>query len=317
MKIAVVGAGVAGLGFLWHFLQFPGAEATLFDPKGIGGGASGVSTGLLHPFPGKKALRSWRSEEGMKASLALLDVAEKALGRPVAERTGIFRPAVTEQQKQDFQLQEGWKDGGLWIPEGTAVYSRLYLEGLWKACSQAKLEKTPVESLQQLSSFDAIVLTTGAETLNFFPDLPLKATKGQSLLCRWPEKLPFSLVSDGHITPTEDPTLCQIGSTYERHFTSLEPDSKALQLLEKAAKFHPPARHFEVVEIRAGVRIARPQGYLPLCAKIAPKAWVFTGLGSRGLLYHAWIGKALAEAVWNGWDSLRPNDLCKSLSISG
>ena len=94
MKAAVVGAGLAGLGALWHLMQFPEIEAVLFDPKGIGGGASGVSTGLLHPFPGKKALRSWCSKEGMEASFELLAVAEKAIGRPVAEKTGIFRPAI-------------------------------------------------------------------------------------------------------------------------------------------------------------------------------------------------------------------------------
>ncbi len=330
MKAAVVGAGLAGLGALWHLMQFPQMEAVLFDPKGIGGGASGVSTGLLHPFPGKKALRSWCSKEGMEASFELLAVAEKAIGRPVAEKTGIFRPAISDQQKRDFKLRaeedEGavWKDDppGLWVPDGTTVYSRLYLEGLWKACAEkgAVFRKEKIESLEQLVDFDAVILALGGDALGFEKcgHLPLKATKGQTLLCRWLEKLPCSLVSEGHITPTEDPGLCQIGSTYEREFSSLDPvPEKALGLLEKAACFHPPARHFEVAEIRAGVRISRPQGYRPVCAKIAPKTWVFTGLGSRGLLYHAWIGKALAEAVASEWDALRPNDLYKSLSVNG
>lgn len=329
MKIAVAGAGLAGLGALWHLTQFPHIEAVLFDPQGIGGGASGVSTGLLHPFPGKKALRSWSSREGMEKTFGLLAIAEKALGRPVFERSGIFRPAISDQQKRDFRLRAEedeeafWREDppGLWIPGAATVYSRLYLEGLWKACAEkgAVFRKEKIESLH-LDDFDLLILALGGDALGFehCGNLPLKATKGQTLLCRWPEKLPCSLVSEGHITPTEDPGFCQIGSTYEREFSSLEPvPEKALGLLEKAARFHPPARHFEVAEIRAGVRISRPQGYRPICAKIAPKAWVFTGLGSRGLLYHAWIGNALAEAVASGWDELRPNDLYKSLSVNG
>jgi len=338
MKIAVIGAGVAGLGTLWHLLQNPKVTATLFDPRGKGGGASGVSTGLLHPFPGKQALRSWQSDEGMKATLQLIQASEKALGNPVSEQSGILRIALSDQQKRDFQkLAEKdpetiWKNHAneilegaprvpaLWIPQGTTVYSRLYLNGLWKACEKlgAKLELQAVRSLKELESFDAIVITAGFESIQFEEcrHLPLKCTKGQTLICRWPNRLPFSLLSQGHITPTSDPSLCQVGSTYEREYSSQEPEpEKAMELFKKTALFYPPAKDFEVLEIRAGVRITRKEGYRPIAAKIAPKAWIFTGLGSRGLLYHAYIGKALAEAILSNRDQLEPNDLYKSLNI--
>jgi glycine/D-amino acid oxidase-like deaminating enzyme len=162
----------------------------------------------------------------------------------------------------------------------------------------ARLVQERISSLEDLAGFDRILLTAGSETLFFAPHLPLEATKGQSLLCRWPEKLPFSLASQGHITPTEDPSICQIGSTYEHGFTSLEPDNKAIEeLIEKAAKFYPPAKTFEILEVRAGVRISRPKGYRPIVEQIGPKTWVFTGLGSRGMLYHAWLGKQVADAI--------------------
>ena len=311
MKIAIIGAGLAGLGTCWHLCQFPHHQVTLFDPKGVGGGASGVSTGLLHPFAGRRALRSWASEEGMKETRSLIEISEKALGRPVAETTGIFRPAITLQQKEDFSLraQEDseafWQEHpifgpGLWVPSGITLYSRLYLEGVWKACLAlgAKLICESVASLDDLDAFDAIVLTAGFETLRFAPHLPLQVTKGQTLLCRWPEKLPFSIVSQGHITPTEDPWVCQVGSTYEHGYNSLDPDKSAIpELIEKVAKFYPPAREFEVVEVRAGARISRPKGYRPIVEKLGNKTWVFTGLGSRGMLYHALFGKQIAEEI--------------------
>jgi glycine/D-amino acid oxidase-like deaminating enzyme len=317
MQIAIVGTGVAGLSVAYH-LHCQGLDVTLFDPKGIGGGASGISTGLLHPFPGRQALRSWMASEGMAASAKLLEIAAGALGRPVAESTGVLRSAVTEQQKNDYQKRSledpeaVWLEAeqmwsriphaapGLWIPSGKTVYSRRYLEGLFLACPGIKLEKTAVRSLQELAGFDRIILATGFETLQF-PEcahLPLEPTKGHTLVCRWPERLPCSLVSLGHITPTEDPTLCQIGSTYEHNFRSLEPDPKAIPLLlQKAARFYPPAKDFEVVELRAGVRISPKVGYHPLVMQLSPKVWLFTGLGSRGLLYHALLGEQLAYKI--------------------
>src|SRR3989344_8436445 len=319
MHIAVIGGGLAGLSALWHLLQHSFVQATLFD---IGGGASSVSTGLLHPFPGKEALRSLRSEEGLQAAKILLKTAQEALQKPIFEEGGILRLAVTEIQKKDFHLRSVEDPDAIWwdeakvlsllpqttlapalfVPKGITVYSKRYLEGLWLACQKkgAKLEKREVYSLSDLKEFDAIILTAGSSTLRFeeCKNLPLALTKGQALICRWPERLPLSLVSQGHITPTEDPHLCQIGSTYERKFSSPDPDpSKALELLQKVSLFYPPAKDFKVEEIRSGVRIAPKIGYQPLIQKIHPNAWVFTGLGSRGLLYHALLGKKVVNEV--------------------
>ncbi|HSX37970.1 MAG TPA: FAD-dependent oxidoreductase [Chlamydiales bacterium] len=310
MKIAVIGAGFAGLGVSWHLCsRFH--EVTLFDAKGIGGGASGIATGLMHPFIGRRAIRSWKSVEGMRETGKLILIAEQALNAPVSAPAGIFRPAITLQQQQDFSLrakedaEAQWLEhpvfgAGLWIPKGITLYSRLYLQGLWKAChlKGAKLVQSAIHSLNDLEEYDAIVIAAGFESLRFAPHLPLQVTKGQTLLCRSVEKLPFSLVSVGHITPTEDPEICQIGSTYEHNYTDLAPDETAVfGLMRQVAKFYSKAEDFKILEIRSGARISRPKGYRPLIEKINHKTWVFTGLGSRGLLYHAWLGKQLAQEI--------------------
>ncbi|HSX11838.1 MAG TPA: FAD-dependent oxidoreductase [Chlamydiales bacterium] len=296
MRAAVVGAGIAGWAVTWHLLQ-KGCAVTLFDR---GGGASAASTGLLHPFPGKEARRSWRADEGMRASLALLQAASGS--KPVFSPCGILRLAVTEQQKFDFEedsssyLSTAISTPAMWIPEGIAVYSRPYLEELAKLCKNAKIVHQSV-SLKDLDRFDATVLACGADILEFdeCKHLPLKRVIGQSLICQWPERLPFALLASGHITPTENPELCQVGSTYEH---TREPDpKKALELIDKCALFYPPAKDFKVVEIRSGVRISPKIGYRPLIAKVDPKTWVFTGLGSRGLLYHALLSKELVDTM--------------------
>ncbi|HEX2582622.1 MAG TPA: FAD-dependent oxidoreductase [Chlamydiales bacterium] len=307
MNVAIIGAGLAGLAVAWH-LKEREAEVTLFGP--LGGGASGVSTGLLHPFPGKMALPSWKAEEGMQAAIELLNVAEKSLGQPVANRAGVFRFALQSIQREKFCVRPEWKEQspvpaaanlpGLWIAEGMTVYSRLYLQGLFQACLAKGIhfEETKVQSLNALSSFDRVVLAAGHETLRFV-DLPLEPVKGQALLCRSKDPLPLSLIGNGHISPTEDPALCQIGSTYEHNFTDALPHKEVIpELLAKAAVFYPPAKEFEVVDVRAGIRLGKKGVSKPYIAQLDPRTWVFTGLGSRGLLYHALFGKRIASSLF-------------------
>ncbi len=306
MKVAIIGAGLAGLAVAWH-LQDRKAEVSLFGP--LGGGASGVSTGLLHPFPGKMALPSWKAKEGMQATFKLIDAAEKSLGKLVANRSGIFRFALQSIQREKFCLRPEWREKspiaaaenlpGLWISEGTTVYSRLYLEGLFQAClaKGVHFNETKIKSLKTLSQFDRVVLAAGHETLRFL-DLPLEPVKGQALLCRYKEPLPLSLIGNGHITPTEDPQLCQVGSTYEHNFTDVLPHKKVIpELLAKVTVFYPPAKDFEVVEVRAGIRLGKKGISKPYVAQVDPRTWVFTGLGSRGLLYHAFLGKSIASSL--------------------
>jgi glycine/D-amino acid oxidase-like deaminating enzyme len=323
MRIAIVGAGVAGLALSYFLLDQPGVEVTLFDPKGAGGGASGVSTGLLHPFPGKNALRSWRASEGMEATWNLISEVEKIAGHPVAERTGIIRTALSDRQVKDFrkrarldpeaiwwepeellaQIPHATPAPALWIPSGGTVYSPLYLQALAQAAQKkgVRFEPRRVRATEELADFDQIVLATGFETTQFAEcaHLPLEPTKGHVLVCHWPgERLPCSLVSMGHISATEDPHLCQIGSTYEHNFKTLQPDPRAIQELKtKAAAFYPPAADFEVIDLKVGIRTSPKEGYRPLIERLSPKLWVFTGLGSRGLLYHALLGRELAAQI--------------------
>ncbi len=278
MKIAIVGAGYAGLAAAWHLSHH---EVTVFEG---GEGASHVSTGLLHPAPGRSAKTTWKAQEGMEAALELLKIA----GEDTFLQNGILRFAVDEEQRQIFGGEK------IWIKEGITVFSRNYLMGLKRACGKAKFVQQWVRDLKELSQFDRIVLTTGAETLSL-ASLPLKKTIGQCLVCRCEEPLTMSLLGSGHITPTIEPGICLVGSTYEH---TEKPDrQKALALLTQVAKFYPQAKTFEVLEVLSGVRVTPNGTYRPILQKIDPKTWVFTGLGSRGLIYHALFAKKLCEEI--------------------
>jgi len=315
-KIAIAGGGLAGLSVAWHLLQKKSVSVTLFDPNGIGGGASGVSTGLLHPFPGKRALHSWRADEGMQKTRELIEKVEEDSGKTVCQRGGILRLALTGEQEAVFQtcIQFGcewWPKEkvveyvpgavevpALWIPEGMTVYSMPYLEGLWRLCEKngASFRR---EAFTDADGFDSAILAMGWQTSGKMPKSfqeDLKITRGQALICRWPKPLSCTLLSQGHLTSTEMPERCQLGSTYEDPNNPRE-ESRALALREKIADFYPPALAFEIVETRVGYRISRNLGYRPILSQINPKTWAFFGLGSRGLLYHALLGEELADQI--------------------
>lgn len=271
MKIAVIGAGYAGLAVTWHLFQ-KNYEVTVFE---AGEGASHISTGLLHSSPGRSGKPTWRAEEGMESAKELLEVA----GKDTFLQNGIYR--FIEGEKR-------------YIPEGITVFSRKYLLGLKKACKKAKFISHFVKDLEELASFDKIVLTVGAQSLSFF-DLPLKKTIGQCLICECPEPIPISLLGMGHITPTEDPHICLVGSTYEH---THQPDpKKALALIDQVSRFYPLAKSFKIREISSATRISPKVGYKPLLQQIDPKVWVFAGLGSRGLIYHALFAKDLCSKL--------------------
>src|SRR5690606_15119437 len=143
MKVAIVGAGYAGLSLCWHLLETRGVEVTVFD-EGSGEGASVASTGLLHPFPGKFGKLACRAHDAMREANRLIEAA----GEGSSSATGILRLAMSDSQalafwqnasdgaqyldKEGVQklLPSAIAQAGLWIPEGKTVFSKPYLQGL-------------------------------------------------------------------------------------------------------------------------------------------------------------------------------------------
>lgn len=312
MRIAIVGAGLAGLSLSHYLLSHPGISVTLFDKKRVGENASGVSTGLLHPFVGKSAIFSKEGKEAMEESLAFLETIQEEVEEKIYTTSGIFRPAITKEQEFFFKKaqKEGWsvwkEEGpfgkGLWIPKGTTVFSRPYLRALLLACQRKGLEwiEKKVDSLEELKEFDQVVLTVGHHIREWKESvgIPLKIRKGHALLCKMKEPLSYSLNSDGHISLDQDPYRCRIGSTYEKNFANEEIDPKvALELIPQVASFYPKALDFSLLAIEAGIRVAHPHEVFPIIRTIHPKLRIFVGLGSRGLLYHAYFAKKLSFAI--------------------
>lgn len=330
MRIAILGAGFSGLATAWHLLQYQSLknplELVVFDPKGVGGGASGIAAGLMHPYAGAHAKLNLQAQEGMQATFKLLNIATQALGAAVAESSGLLRMAISDDQKRDFLACAAKHDDvqlcspeecrslipeiiaseGILIKSAVTVNSERYLEGLWLACSlrQAKLEKRAINSLSELADFDVIIVAMGAATTSLaeLKDLPIRATKGQIIECQWPKHvpaLPMPVNSQAYIVMNPGNASCIVGATYERHYSSADPqfNSALEELQEKAWQLLPSLKHAQISKHRAGLRASAPN-HQPFIKKINQKCWVICGMGSKGLLYHALYAEKLSAEIF-------------------
>lgn len=286
--VAIIGAGFAGLAAA-YFLgkRF---QVTVFDQKGIGGGASGISSGLLHPYPGEKGRRSWHADEALVAAHELLSVAEQEMNRPVAHRGGVLRIGECIAPGNDIEPQS---DGSYLIRSGMTVFPTLYLEGLWKACEKrgTQLALKKIGALKELEHFDVVVVAAGAG-VRLFPEcstLAVNFVKGQVLTCALGKPLERSISAKRYQALTSELDRYHLGATYERDFTDEAP------CLETAIRLLQPET--AVLDCRAGVRVTNPAHYFPILQQINAKTWVITALGSRGLLYHAYLGQKIEQTI--------------------
>lgn len=317
-KIAVVGAGFCGLAAAYQLLASATCqekiEVTLFDSKGIGGGASGVATGLLHPYPGAAGRRSRHASEALAATVRLLQAVEKTTGRLVASYGGILRVAQNETQKAAFLSHaESYGDvipleeALFLIRSGVTVHCASYLQGLWEMIELlgGRLRREKIASTEALADYDLIILAAGGGISSFKEAEPLrvKRIKGQVLVAQKQaqmEPLERSIIGAGYLAVGEDPSLCYIGSTYEKGDFSEEADLEVAkrEILPKLASYFLKADQLEIVGARAGVRLARIGDYYPILEKASDRVWIFTAMGSRGLLYHAYLAEQLKKNIY-------------------
>lgn len=326
MHIAVVGAGFSGLALTWYLLHaFPSSSIKVIDRRSLGKGTSGLAAGLLHPFAGAHAKLNARGYEGMKATSQLLAVAKEFSSQPViSSQKGSLRLALSSQQQIDFiqnnklyPFENFWLEPsdcqllapgcaeakGLWISSTLTVYSQNYLQGLWKACAQkgAQLEQVNLQNLEELKFFDLIILATGAEgsSLKELSFLPLTLIKGQILEFEAPfPPLKAPLNSQAYVLMTEKNKSCLVGASYERGASNFQVDLEKAkkEILPKAFSLYPPLDCKAILKCYAGVR-ACTSHHLPFTYQLSKKTWVLTGMGSKGLLYHALYAKELVEKI--------------------
>jgi len=207
-------------------------------------------------------------------------------------------------------------EGGLWIPVGVTVDIGGYLRAL-----ASYLEDREVAVITEGGDYDLerqngawelrlqdrtikssrLVFATGYDTVShpWWKELPLHPIKGQIAVFEPKKELSFehSISSLGYIARLHPRRFVQ-GSTYEHDFDNLEPDEFGEEYLRKRLRRTLPELEAEsrLVEQWAGARLSTPNrkpaaGAHPEIANL----YLFTGLGSKGLIYGKYLAILFAE----------------------
>ncbi len=333
-RVAVIGAGFSGLA-VSYFLTAEGQTVTLYDEKGIGGGTSGIASGLLHPYPGEHARLSWKGQEGLAATKELLEIVSNKRGNSVYSGDGILRFAISKEQEETFRTQASESDDIEWwnierckkevdsdidfpailIRSGVTVHSLSYLKGLWSLVQERGGEFIRKKvRLDKFRDYDQVVIAAGSGISEWDALCPyFNCNKGQILKCSTPEqlKLERSVIGKGYIAKSESIKECVVGSTYEHHFSDENPcREKAEEIIfSQVDRFLPSQFEWEVKGCFAGMRVASKKSYHPSLGKLDERTWLITGMGSRGLLYHAYLGKKLVLAMMENCEAALPKEV--------
>ncbi len=314
MKIAVIGAGFCGLACAWHAASSLKAKVILFDKQGIGAGASGLTAGLIHPYAGPRAQASWMAEVAMQETIKLLSIAAPNSYR----QSGILRPEVAGMDFSEAKNHPDveWWDAalcqkhipelaplpGLFIRSGITVNCPAYLQGLWQACQKlgCTFEQATIQAPSDISGYDYIIFTVGAglSSLHDIMHPPVSLIKGQTLELEWQNKppLPFAVNAGVQFSQIEQGSVWA-GATYERRWKQEGPDAEAASSIrEKIALFAPEFATLKLKKIWSSFRAAT-NDKRPFITHTAPNIYCLGGMGSKGLLYHAWMAKQVISSI--------------------
>jgi glycine/D-amino acid oxidase-like deaminating enzyme len=252
---------------------------------------------------------AYLGQEAMEVALRWLQELEKR-ARVILHR-GIFRAALTQDQQYDFEIscrrfprwveKVVWRGfAGMWIPQGCVLSAVCFVDTLWALCEEkgATWIQKKVESLDQLPNNEFIVLATGAWSHLWDPSLHSFYNKGQSFQIHIKGDIDWAVSAGGQIGRTDRDHILMIGSTYEHGDLSCNVNlDKAKPFVEQMESFYPEVTPSRIVQGFVGLRVGDSKRPWPLIRTIASNTSLFTGLGSRGLLYAPYFAEQLAIQI--------------------
>jgi glycine/D-amino acid oxidase-like deaminating enzyme len=293
MSCVVVGAGIAGLSVA-YFLQKRGIKVTIYSSKEQKA-ASNIFTGILYRYPGRFPKKGKFADEGYQLSRELIETVEVQTGRKIVISSGVIKKFSLKLKKfPDVKIV----DEDACIEDGVTISMEEYLEGLKDVIGREHFVEKQINFLEEISGIKIIAAGFGVKKLLGLPNF--KYLKGQQLMGeKSHEKSSFgTVIGRGHISYLEGDTIC-LGSTYEKEFSNDQADEvlAETELLRKIEPWYGSLADIKNKRFASGIRVSQDTSYLPMVEKIDESTYVFTGLGSRGLLYHAYYGKILAGCV--------------------
>ena len=225
----------------------------------------------------------------------MIQEVEKKSARKIIISKGVVKKFAPRLKKFDDVVME---EGDALIEDAYTIDVRAYREGLKDLIGREHFVEKVVEDLSQVEGWKVLALGYGVKELLNLPNLMYR--KGQQYIGQKkvaPSKY-GSIVGRGHVSFLGGDKVC-LGSTYETDFEddSVDEAFAEYEICKKMEPWYAPLGDVVDKEFVSGVRVGQDTTYLPLVEEVAEKTLVFTGLGSRGLLYHAYYGKIVADKV--------------------
>jgi len=320
----IAGAGLAGASAALSLAQ-SGQKVCILDKSEFASGASGSGLGLVSPMMSRKGRPVWsvrealdrlgRRDTGLLRPAASLDQAayfqESSLHNP---DLGAFVGAHEARDRFPYVIApfglvhvlRGYAvDLGsltkLWIDESVELGSTA-LENVAVQSWVETSERVTV-SLSDGNTLEAgrLLLATGPDLVHHpeTRDLNLHPIKGQRLRLKKPDGWYASILplSGSGFVMDEGPTL-SIGATFEHEWAEEGPTEEGRsELLKQAAEMIPDVHRMDVIEHYAGIRVTVPGTRMPMIGPLPNHlyTWVFTGLGSKGVLMAALLGMKIPD----------------------
>ena len=137
-----------------------------------------------------------------------------------------------------------------------------------------------------------LCLGSGYRKFPQLSNLNFQNIKGQVVVVPKPTGLTLTrpVSGNGYVVPGKDTLI--VGTTYERGFDSEEPTEEATRLImDKAVKMIPCLQGLTPFQARAGIRVGVPGTRLPIVGPLSDRIWIFTGLGSKGILFSSLLSR--------------------------
>jgi hypothetical protein len=186
-----------------------------------------------------------------------------------------------------------------------------YLRALWCAVQDAgaggRWESRRIESLAEVSGeHDALIVTAGAGTTGLISPrpLPVEMVHGRTLIFPNPHGLRSAILCGEYVAPGVGPEgepILRCGATREYGARPQAGGAGSAALAEAEARLrpklhalYPPLAEMTPLEVTAGTRVSSKRsglGKLPIAGRLSGALWVYTGLGGRGLIHHAYVAK--------------------------
>ena len=328
----IVGQGLAGSILSYTMWKRKLKVLVIDDPKMPK--ASQVAAGIYNPFTGRNLVKTWLLDTLFPFLEEFYAGMEKELETSLLHHMPMFRPFVSLKEQNQWGAKEADPDFNSYIdclipekeayPQVHSPFGGLMLKGcgyvntgrliesvreflLGHDClmekkfmyDQMELSKHSVS--YQGETAKKIIFCEGPNLCSnpYFKWLPLRLVKGETLLIKVSQNLPFILNRGVFVLPVSEDS-CLVGATFNHQQVSWEVTEQARQELELKMQ-QLISWPYEVVEQRAGIRPAtkdrRP--FIGIHPRHEPLG-VFNGLGTKGVSLAPYFASRFCDYLEQG-----------------